>query len=149
MPDEAFAWMSRLKAVQREYAVTRKAVDEFQRRVVDNPNLLTGNLRRRDIVAASDKLEGTYVVRLFSEFETALKYFLTVKKIKVPKAAEPLVKKVRDRARISDDDAGNVHLVRDYRNALVHDRRQPTIAVSLRDSTRYLSTFLSWLQRTW
>jgi hypothetical protein len=94
-------------------------------------------------------LEGTYVVRLFAEFETALKHFLRAKRLRVPTKAESLVNKVRDRVGISDNDTDNVHIVRDYRNSLVHDRLQPAGPISARDSTRSLSTFLSWLQRTW
>jgi hypothetical protein len=103
----------------------------------------------RDIMAAPDRLAETYVVRLFSEFESALKSFLRAQKIRIPAKAELLVNKVRDRTRIPVADAQNVHNVRDYRNSLVHDRQQPAAPVSVRDTTRYLTTFLSWLQRTW
>jgi hypothetical protein len=149
MPDEAYAWMTRVKAVEREYAMTRLAVSRLLQHAMENPNLLIGDQRYRDIAAASDRLEGTYVVRVFAEFETALKQFLRAKGIKVPKDAKPLVNKVRDRVGISIDHADDVHKVRDYRNALVHERLRPALEVSMRDATKYLSTFLSWLQRTW
>jgi hypothetical protein len=149
MPGETFAWMTRIKAVEREYDLARLAVDRLKQHAMEHPELLAGDKRFRDINTLSDRLEGTYVVRLFSEFETALKHFLRAKRLKAPTRAELLVNKVRDRIGISIDHANNVHKVRDYRNVLVHDRQELVDIISMRDSTRFLSTFLSWLQRTW
>jgi hypothetical protein len=149
MPNEAFAWLTRIKAVEREYNIARLAVDRLELHAEDDPRVLPGDLRFRDIGAASIRLEGTYMVRLFSEFETALRHFLRAKKLRVPTNAEPLVNKTRDKVGISNDDAKNVHLVRAYRNTLVHDRLEPVPPVSIRTATKYLSTFLSWLQRSW
>src|SRR6266446_3736914 len=126
MPGKAFAWLTRIKAVEREHNAARLAVDRLKQHAVDAPHLLTGDLRFRDIGAASDRLEGTYIVRLFSEFETGLRHFLRAKKLGVPTKAEPLVNKVRGRVGISIDDADNVHKVREYRNTLVHDVLRPS-----------------------
>jgi predicted RNA methylase len=149
MPHEAFAWLTRIKAVEREYSAVRLAMDRLERHARDNPHVLTGDLRFRDLDAASRQLDGTYLVRLFAEFETALRRFLKAERLRVPTKAEALVNRVRDKVRISDDDANKVHRVRDYRNTLVHDRLEPVTPVSLREATKALSTFLSWLQRTW
>ena len=49
------------------------------------------DFRFRDIDTASDHLEGTFLVRLFSEFETALRQFLRDKKLKRPPNAKPML----------------------------------------------------------
>jgi predicted RNA methylase len=149
MPSEALDWITRVGAVEREYKMVRLAMDRLRQQAMNAPHILTGDQRFRDIDATADRLEGTYIVRVFSEFETALKQFLRAKKLKVPSKAESLINKVRDKVDISTDHADNVHQVRDYRNALVHDRVRPVVPVTMRDSTRRLNTFLSWLQRTW
>ena len=149
MPNEAFGRMTRLKAIDREYKMVRLSMDRLRQHAAENQLLLTGDLRFRDIDNASNRLEGTYLVRLFSEFEIALKHFLKAKKLRQPSKAEPLINRVQDRVGISNDATDDVHKVRDYRNTLVHDVDDPADPVTLRDATNFLSTFLSWLQRTW
>jgi hypothetical protein len=150
MPGEAaFAWMTRIKAVEREFNAARLAVVRLHQQALDDPEVLAGEFRIRDIVAALDRVEGTYLVRLFSEFETALRHFLRAKRLREPNKTESLINRVRDRARIPKDFTDDVHKVRRYRNALVHDVLDPVDAVTMRDATKYSSAFLSWLQRMW
>src|SRR6266542_5386145 len=112
MPHEAFGWLTRIKAVEREYNTARLAVGRLEQHAKDDPLVLTGDLRLRDIRSVSERLEGTYLVRLFSEFEAALRQFLRARKLRVPAKAEQLVNKTRDKVGISLQDARNVHLVR-------------------------------------
>lgn len=147
--EAAFAWMTRLKAVEREYNTTRMGMDRFHQQAAADPGILGGDLRPRDILAVLDRLEGTYLVRLFSEFETALRHFLRFMKLRQPNSTETLVNKVRDRVGIPHEFAADVHMVRDYRNTLVHDVERSAEPVTVRDATRACSTFLSWLQRSW
>jgi hypothetical protein len=78
-----------------------------------------------------------------------LRTFLKAFKIKIPKNAEPLINKVRDRLHIANDAADNVHAIRRYRNTLIHDENDPAPPVSMRDATRSLGIFMGWLQRVW
>jgi hypothetical protein len=149
MLSEAFVWGTRIKSVEREYVTARLAMDRLDQHTRDNPAVLKGDLRFRHIGAASARLEGTYLLRLFAEFEIALRHFLRASNIRAPRNAEPLINKIRDRAHIANDDALNVHAVRDYRNTLIHDDAQPAPPVSIGDATRDLGTFLAWLQRYW
>src|SRR5438270_2188166 len=112
MPNEAFAWGTRIKAVEREYVVARFAADRLDQQTRDDPAVLQGDLRLRDIRMLNDRLEGTYILRVFAEFEQALRNYLRAFSIRVPRNAEPLINRVRDRARIANDDAGNAHNVR-------------------------------------
>ena len=68
-------WQSRIKAVEREYVAMRQAADRFLHHAHDDPTILLGDLRHGEIVSASRNLEGTYVMRLFAEFETGARQF--------------------------------------------------------------------------
>jgi hypothetical protein len=149
MPDEAFHWMQRIKEVEREYGAIRFGTDRLLVAVNDDPSILEGLLKRPDITKASSRLEGTYLVRVFTEFETALQHFIRVFHIRKPKGTEPLVNRVRDRGHIPQADTDAVHRVREYRNVLVHERTRPVSPVTIREATRFLCTFLSRVQRIW
>ncbi len=149
MPDEAFNGMGRIKAVEREYRAIRFGTDRLIQAVHEDPSLLEGPLRRLDLATASARLEGTYIVRVFSEFETALQQFIRAYHLRKPLATAALVNRVRDRGRIPQAETDAVHRVREYRNALVHDRLQSTSPVTIREATSSLCTFLSRIQRIW
>jgi hypothetical protein len=149
MPDEAFNWMGRIKAVEREYGAIRFGTNRLIAAVNDDPSILQGQLARPDITTASSHLEGTYIVRIFSEFETALHHFIRSFHIRKPRGTEPLINRVRDRGRIPQPDTDAVHRVREYRNVLVHERSKPVAPVTAREATRFLCTFLSRIQRVW
>ncbi|MGC8642268.1 MAG: hypothetical protein ACP5XB_20595 [Isosphaeraceae bacterium] len=100
MPDEAFRWMGRIRAVEREYEAIRFATDQLIVALNDDPSILLGQVRRPDIGTASARLEGTYVIRVFAEFETALHHFILAFHIRRPRAAETLINRVRDRGHI-------------------------------------------------
>ena len=149
MPDEAFHWMGRIKAVEREHRAIRFGTDRLLTAVHDDPSVLNNEVGRRDIRTASEHLEGTYLVRVFSEFETALLHFCRAFIIRRPNGARALINRVRVRGRIPNDDTDAVHRVREYRNVLVHERSAPAAPVTLREATSFLCTFLSRIQRIW
>ena len=149
MPNEAFVWGTRIKAVEREYVVARFAADRLHQQASDDPGVLRGDLRLRDIRTLTERLEGTYILRSFAEFEQGLRNYLRACRMRVPKNAEPLINRVRDQAHIANDNADSVHEVRRYRNTLIHDDSEPAPPVSMRDATRSLAIFMGWLQRYW
>lgn len=149
MPHEAFDWMGRIKAVEREYGAIRFGADRLVAAVGEDPSILKGAVKRPDIKTASAHLEGTYIIRVFSEFETALVHFVRAFQIRRPRTAETLVNRVRSRGRISPADTDRVHRVRQYRNVLVHERSAPVAPVSVREATGFLCTFLSRIQGIW
>ena len=135
MPGEAFKWMSRIRAVEREYEAIRFATDLLIFAVKDDPSILVGHVRRPEIGTASVRLEGTYVIRVFAEFETALRHFILAFHIRRPRAAETLINRVRDRGHIPQPMTDAVHRVREYRNILVHERLAPVAPVTIRDNS--------------
>ena len=51
----------------------RLAVDRLLEGARRDPTILSGDLNLHDIINASERLEGTYIIRLFAEFETGLR----------------------------------------------------------------------------
>jgi hypothetical protein len=141
-------WQSRIKAVEREYVAMRQAADRFLRHALDDPTILQENLRRGEIVEASRNLEGTYIVRLFAEFETAARQYWDANWETHPKA-EDLLTGLAARCGIPDTQRDNAHLVRDYRNSLVHEREERKEPVAISVARGYLCHFLSFLPWRW
>jgi hypothetical protein len=149
MPNEAFSWMGRIKAVEREYRAIRFATDRLLVAVNDDPSILDEQVGRPDIGTASSRLEGTYIIRVFAEFETALQHFILVFHIRKPGSTEALINRVRDRAHIPQGNTDPVHLVRECRNTLIHQRSKPAPPVTIREAARSLCIFLSRIQGLW
>ena len=116
--------------------------------VKDDPSILVGHVRRPEIGTASVRLEGTYVIRVFAEFENVLRHFILAFHIRRPRAAETLINRVRDRGHIPQPMTDAVHRVREYRNILVHERLALVAPVTI-ETTRFLCTFLSRVQNIW
>lgn len=149
MPAEAFNWMGRIKTVEREYRAIRFGTDRLIAELAIDPTILIQEVRRPDIKTAAGHLEGTYIVRVFSEFETALGHFTSAFGIPRPRTARALIERVRSRGRISQADTDAVHRVREYRNVLVHERSAAATPVSIRETVAFLCTFLSRVQGIW
>src|SRR5438132_852064 len=116
-------WLERIRAVEREFLVARKAVDDFLAAVRSgDTGRLPPNTKLRDVEAMSDNLEGTYLIRLFAAFESGLRsYWKAVRRRKTKPGTEQLIKSVAASRNIPDDLTEDVHKVRKYRNSLVHE----------------------------
>src|SRR5947208_3107326 len=68
-------WLARIKTVEREHTAVRLATNRLIEAVHRDPGVLEGGLRLRDVTQASEALDGTYLIRLFAEFETGLRLF--------------------------------------------------------------------------
>ena len=141
-------WQSRIKAVEREYVAMRQAADRFQQAALDDPTILRENLRPREIVAASGNLEGTYVIRLFAEFETGVRQYWDAEWPTDPKTVD-LLEGLAARRGIPDTQRDHAHLVREYRNSLVHHREDKTKRLPIAVARGYLCRFLSFLPPQW
>lgn len=141
-------WQSRIKAVEREYVAMRQAADRFRQAALDDPTILTANLRHGEIIVASRNLEGTYVVRLFAEFETGVREFWAANWNTFPKMAD-LLEGLAARREIPDTERENAHLVREYRNSLVHEREDQPEPVRIAIARGRLCKFFSFLPAEW
>jgi len=75
MPQRRFDWHERIKAVEREYWSTRVAVERLSREVAHDSGVLGAAPTPRDLESAGENLEGTYLIRMFAEFETGIRSF--------------------------------------------------------------------------
>lgn len=147
MPSDKDDIVRRVKAVESEHTAVRFTTDHALRSLGEGGVVLEEGLKRSDVNRASERLEGTYIIRLFSEFEVALQTILRERKIKkIPIGAKPLINRVASYFRFAGPILDNAHVVREYRNKLVHDlvygipdQQKMTIRIV----TSHLCTFLS------
>jgi hypothetical protein len=148
MRHERDEWILRIKAVEREHSAIRFATDRLLNDVRADPTILDADLRPRDVVSASDGVDGTYVVRLFAEFETGLRLFWSSVRDTVPRTRD-LLDGIAAMRGIPDFDRANADAVREYRNNLVHEREEEFEPIPVKDSRAYLCRFFSFLPRIW
>ncbi len=149
MAGEVWVWLPRLKNVEREYNSMRIAAGHLLRSIDQKTVELDPELSRANVKEAAEKLEMTYIMRLFSQFERTLKRFLKAKKRKVPRYAETLLNRVAARVGFAGDILTNAHKVRDYRNDLAHDLQRGNPPLTIREATNHLTTYLYRLQQDW
>ena len=150
MPDEIDTWSRRIKDVEREYHSVRFAVDRtFAHARTDN-SILKNAFTLREIVRAAEMLESTYIMRLFAEFESAVRlYYQRSRKKRMPSKTEDLLNAVASSRGIPHQQLGNAHRVRIYRNELVHERHRSHEPFDIKIARGYLCHFLSFLPRDW
>jgi hypothetical protein len=147
MPNN-YEWQIRIKAVEREYEAMRQGAEHFQQAARADPTILQGDWRHREIVKASRNLEGTYLIRLFAEFETGARQYWGTQRDTHPKTAE-LLDGLAARCGIPTRYRANAHAVREYRNALVHEREDRPKPLLIAEARGYLCTFFSFLPQQW
>jgi hypothetical protein len=148
MPIEQHEWASRIKAVEREHAVMRLAVDRLREAARPDPTILRGAFKIGEIGEASDLLEGTYVIRLYAEFETGLRSFWEASRDTHPPMRQ-LLDSIASSQGIPDDDLVNAHKARRYRNGLVHERDGEDASIPLAIFRRYLTMYFHHLPPYW
>lgn len=150
MPSSKYESLDRVKAVEREYGAMRLAADRLLEVVRKDPTAVPGGYRVRDLEEASDQLEATYTIRLFAEFETSLRKFWPASRGPTPPArTRDLLDGVGATRRIPDDQIGDAHKVREYRNVLVHERKADTEPIPIAQARGHLCRFLSFLPIEW
>lgn len=141
-------WQSRIKAVVREYVAMQQAAERFLEVALVDPTILKENLRFGEINAATINLEGTYVIRLFAEFETGARQYWAANWATEPKTID-LLNGLAARCGIPDTQRDNANLVREYRNGLVHERDEELEVVPIAKARNYLCHFFSFLPPHW
>ena len=144
----------RLKATRREYYVVADAVRRLRDAVQTSQVLAPPDTSLRDYDAAIHQLESTYLVRLWAEFETALRSYRrhivadpndNIRAIHLINWAQGIEEGRKVDAGVRD----LVHEVREYRNSLVHERDDMAPAVGIDEARRRLSMYLSKLPDHW
>jgi hypothetical protein len=141
----------RIKAIEREFRVASVANRMLGKALDSDPSLLSQTgLRKADYHRLARNLEGTFLVRVFAEFEAGLRdlwrdYF----KKKKPIRTEDLINNVAARCSVHDKALENAHAIRKHRNALVHEAAETADAVSLELARQHLCLFVSRLPLDW
>jgi hypothetical protein len=152
MPPEHFERLERIKAVEREHSAIRLAADRLLAAAESDSTILRGGagLKIKDVRHAVQRLEGTYIIRLFAEFETSLRLFWPrARSTDSPSRTRDLLDGVAATCRIHDVQFQKAHSVRLYRNALVHEQGEAVEPMSISTSRKYLCQFFSFLSGYW
>jgi hypothetical protein len=64
MPHDRFEWIDRLKFVEREHRVVATAIERLRRAILDGVIGMPGCTTPRDLAAAGESLEETFLIRL-------------------------------------------------------------------------------------
>lgn len=148
MPHERYIWMERIKSIQRDHTLARLGLDRLLDDARLDPMILAGDLKVLDIVKASGRLEGTYIIRVFAEFETGLRlYWATIRETEPP--TQHLLDGIAARRAIPPGHLADAHAVREYRNSLVHERDEGMAPISIADARGHLCRFVAFLPLTW
>ena len=146
MPFENHLWTRRLKEVEKEYLATKFATQIFLERARPDSTILPANLRLSEFRRSSENQEGTYVVRMFSEFETGLRTFWRdIRNKKTHPPVSDLIRSISSSCRIAVPPVDNVDRVRRFRNFLVHERDATFEHISLEVARSHLCVFLARL----
>jgi hypothetical protein len=141
-------WIVRIKSIQRDHALTRLALDRLLDEARRSPTILAGQLKVQDIVKASGRLDGTYLIRLFAEFETGLRlYWATIRDTEPP--TQHLLGGIAARRAIPPGRLASAHAVREYRNFLVHERDEGVASISIAEARGHLCRFFAFLLPSW
>jgi hypothetical protein len=150
MADERDIWIRNIRAVEREYVAARFSFHRSIEQARQDPSILPGGLRIREMDLAAARLEGTYIIRLFAEFETALRIFIRKARRRTPPSrTRDLLESVAAIMRIPPDELRNAHAVREYRNVLIHEREAGADPLTITAVRGRLCLYLSFLPRHW
>ncbi len=155
MPERQ-AFIDRVKGAERESYVVAASIDHYSPATQAGQVRLPPRTSPRDLVAASDHVESTYLIRMWAEFETALRSYrrhitgdpedqITTRNLIDWTAG------VKQGRAISVTVRDDVHEVREYRNFLVHQRDDlaPPPAITIEEARKRLNTLLHCLPIQW
>ena len=144
-----YVHLEQLQSIRDDYIAARLSleyVEQAWEQLQGEP--FTSGLRLRQIKQSLARLEGTYIVKLFAEFEGILRGYLTAarpgRRLRRTRV-ELVINSVALRLRVPDAIRDRVHLVRTYRNALTHPTDEEAEVVSFQQAVSYLNHFLVWL----
>jgi|SRR5579872_1818281 len=144
-------WIKRIKAVEAEYVVAIKAVAVLWDRLRLEPHFLRGQLKIADVKRMEEKLEATYLIRLYAVFEAGLReaWELSLNRDTQPPMRD-LLDGIGSARRVDSDVLEATHGVREFRNSLVHEHdEEPEESFTIGQSRRHLTRFFSYLPPNW
>ena len=147
---ERWGFIDQIKGIERESYVIVAAVSYYKLRASADKIKLPPKTSPRDLVAAVDHVEATYLIRMWAAFEMGLRSYHLVRTGHDNIQAINLVDwtaGVKQGRAISENIREDVHKVRNYRNFLVHGN--PAAPVNIEDGRRHLNTLMQCLPNLW
>jgi len=141
----------RVKSVERQYFVAEKARETLEAALKAHSALLTGiGLDAADLSAFKSNLLDTYFIRLFAEFETAIKDCWKNGLNQDPRTRiMEVIDSLASRRKVLDSVRVNVHAARKWRNRLVHEDDTDATQVELPSARSSFGRFLGFLPDNW
>jgi len=140
-------FFDRLRAIESEYLSCHAALSFAVREwatVAEGPEW-HGRVRSQAQEALA-RLEDTYIIRLFSEFEALLReYWADTEATAVPDRVEDLINRFGSKYRLPERIRTQAHDVQYYRNALLHRGARRRGAVPFGSARRALNFFVAQL----
>ncbi len=154
---ERQVFIDRVKGAEREYYVVAAAIAHFGPVALAGLAQLPTRTSPRDLDSAAERAESTYLIRMWAEFETALRSYWRHKTAPGPddrigtKNLVDWMAGVKQGRAVSADVRDDVHEVREYRNLMVHERddQMPPAEVSIEEARKRLNTLLHCLPIEW
>ena len=147
--------IERIIAVLQEYLAAKTASDLLSTQTDANPNYGRDHeWEPRAGVAFTDNLEATYIIRIYAEFEAALRdYWLTYRRHTTRPRMYQLVNQAIPDQSFSQDVIDSVDDIREYRNLLVHDiddePGEDVVIFTVQQAKSHLCTYISRLDPSW
>ncbi len=143
--------LDRMRAVEREYLAAAVATELLEERLRAEPTFLRSRkLRNRDARNLRGNLEGTFVIRLYAEFESGLR---DVWQNAFGRDTHPpmrdLIAALGVRRYVPQDVIDSTNVVREYRNTLVHEGNANAEAIPLAEVRNRVCTFFSRMPLDW
>jgi hypothetical protein len=136
--------IERITRVEREYRTGELAIGSLRTVVARDSGFLSRHdLQTSDLRNLGENFEATYFLRVFAEFEAALRevWAQTIRRRTVPKT-EDLLNAIASRQSLPSALLENAHKVRKFRNALIHEGGEVPATVSIATARRNLCQFL-------
>ena len=143
--------LDRIRGVESEYLAASVAVALLEQRLRADPsfgkNPRWGN---RDVINLRDNLEATYLIRMCAEFESALRdiWLHCYEQTTQPTLRDVLLA-LGARRFVPPEWMDTAQLLRQFRNALVHQGDATTEAISFVEARNYLCRFVSCMPEDW
>ena len=139
-----------LKTVEQNYTIAVYATRHYYEQCLANLVLAKG-FSPQNVEDCRRSLGEPFLVELFARFEAVLRDFWNRA---LARTTHPPMKDLLDaiapKLFMRNDILVNAHLVRDYRNFIVHDRHGvPPQRVELAEARKYLCMYLANFPRTW
>ena len=132
-----------LDEVFEEFFAVRQAVARMQAEMIDGEPSARFGTNRRSVGIALQRLEGTYLVRLFATFEDELQTLLGVPDLPLARLVE-LAATSRD---LDSDLVTRIHALRRTRNEVAHASGTISLPVPLGDALEDMKRFLAKCRR--